>query len=456
MSTSSANGGPQVVIQSTSDETITLKVDGEVREIRNQLDELKALLQEKNQQNVQYADKIYNIGHIDQANFGFITGKKAFNETLTKQLVEALQPICRPAQIFLERVAATPQWETQVRISDKAKEIIAYSFAGMIGIQLSKLMAIGKEDFSETKQRKYIEKCLQIAKRSVDLVCFALISRMLDAPASTVFHLSDDLKTVLQRRFDEAFEPTLEEQFRLLQVLQAFFGDQANGLETPMPELNAIAQALQPGSDLHQTFQNLHALNGKLDKGQYDLLDCFEAETQLAAFFRYFHFLANYRMASIKQIGYRHIRNEDPRFLIRYAALGIDSKANIDAEKVNFSSDAVQTEAVLLYRGDNYRDNVNLFPFVMDYNALSFEQGSKICFYRSQAIADGSLEYLFLEDNSVISIEKKEEFPPADADFNEMLISNDNRKTLNLNSVVDQFRGARTRLLGGELNFDDI
>ncbi|MEQ1745728.1 MAG: hypothetical protein ABMA02_09900 [Saprospiraceae bacterium] len=456
MSTSPANSGPQVVIQSTSDETITLKVNGEVRQIRNQLDELKALLQEKNQQNVQYADKIYNIGHIDQANFGFITGKKAFNETLTKQLIEALQTSSRPAQIFLERVATTPQWETQVRISDKAKEIIAYSFAGVIGIQLSKLMAIGKEDFSETKQRKYIEKCLQIAKRSVDLICFALISRMLDAKAETVSRLSSDLKMVLQKRFDEAFEPTLEEQFRLLNVLHAFFGDQANGLEAPMPELNSLGQALQQGSDLHLTFQNLQALNGKLDKGQYDLLDCFEAETQLAAFFKYFHFLANYRMASIKHIGYQHTRKEDPRYLIRYAALGIDSKANIDAEKINYSVDTVQTEAVLLYRGDNYRDNVNLFPFVVDYNALSFEQGSKICFYRSQAIADGNLEYLFLEDNSILSIEKKKDFPPPDADFNDLLISADNRKALNLNSVVNQFRGARTYLLGGELNFDDL
>lgn len=90
---------------------------------------------------IQYADKIYNIEQIDEANFGSVTGKKAFNQYLTKALIEAILPTCTPARRFSEKVANIREWERQVRISNKAKEIIAYSFVGIIGIHLSKLVS---------------------------------------------------------------------------------------------------------------------------------------------------------------------------------------------------------------------------------------------------------------------------------------------------------------------------
>jgi hypothetical protein len=444
-----------IILKDITEGKLSLNVNGEVREIQNQLAELKSLLQNQKVQNVQYADKIYNIEHINEANFGFITGKKAFNETLTKQLIETIKADSIAAQRFLEKVAGIPNWENQLRISDKAKEIIAYSFVGVIGIQFSKLMAIGKEDFSEAKQRKYIEKCLHIVKRSLDLVAFTLISKCWDRQKQQAFQLSEAHKTVLANRFNNSFELSILEQFRLLQVLWEIFESNENTLILPMQELKNIATQLKEGSALQQICQRLQTLDDKLDKAQYDLLDCFEAESQLADFFNHFYFLVNYRMASIKQIGYRQSRNADPRYLHRYAALGIDSKANVDAEKINYTAETVHTDAVLLYRGDNYQENTNLFPFVIDFNALSFEHGSKICFYRAQDLNDGNLEYLFLEDNSIVYLERKGIIKP-DTDYNELMLSNDNQKTVNMDSVIDQFRAARTCLIGEEINFDDL
>jgi len=455
MNETQLHGNNNIVIQGVTDSVITLNVNGEVREIHNQLAELKGLLQNMKVQNVQYADKIYNIEHINEANFGFVTGKKAFNESLTKQLIEAISTYSLPARKFLEKVAAIPAWESQLRISEKAQEIIVYSFVGVIGIQFSKLMAIGLEDFSEAKQRKYIEKCLQISKRSLDLVCFALLSQLWDALKQQQFLIAETHKNLIVRRLDSAFEPSIDEQFRVLQALHELFSQKENALVFPMPELELMAGSFLEGSALHQTCQHLQNLNEKLDRTQYNLLDCFEAETQLAAFFQHFNFLVNYRMASIKHIGYRQLRNADPRFLHRYAALGIDSKANVDAEKINYTPDAAQTDAVLLYRGDHYHENISLFPFVIDYNALTFQHGSKICFYRAQDFTDGSLEYLFLENSSLIRIERKGILKP-DTDFNELMMNNDNCKILNLDCVVEQFREARRCLAGNEPNFDDI
>lgn len=450
------SGKQNIVIQSISDNTITLNVDGEVREIQNQLAELKALLQNRQAQTLQYADKIYNIAHIDEANFGFVTGKKAFNEYLTKALIEAVQADCTPVRNFLAKVSAYDAWESQMRFSDKAKEILAYSFVGVIGIQLSKLMAIGKEDFSEAKQRKYIEKCLHIAKRILDLINFALLSRLWDAQKEQPRKFSAAQSAALTHTFDNPFELTLDEQFHLLETLYGIFSSPENALQFPLPELAHFATAFQPESTLRQSCQALHTLNDKLDKAQYNLLDCFEAEKQLAGFLGCFPFLVSYRMASIKRIGYRQIRDEAPHFLHRYTAVGIDSKANRDAEKGNYTMEPADTDAVLLYKGDHYRDSVNLSPFVIDYNALCFEHGAKICFYRSADISDGSLEYRFLEDNSIVRMEMTGTLKP-DADYNELMMDNEKWKNLNLDNVVRDLRLARRTLLGDDaINFDDL
>jgi len=442
----------KIIIENIEGDQLRLKAGGEIREIKNQLAELKALLKEQSAQKVQYADKIYNIEHINEASFGFLTGKHSFNELLTKQLIEAIEPHSPDAKVFLSKASQFPEWEQEMRISNKAKEVIAYSFVGVIGIQLSKLFAIGKEALSEEKQQKYIEQCLHIAKRSMDLLCFTLLSALWDASKTQPTALSQEQQKAIQSRFDNAFEPTIEEQFGLLKMLAAIFA-QEKSPDYPLPYLDGLTVATQAENQLKQTCHQLQQLNEKLDKSQYDLLDCHEAERQLGQLLQTLHFLAGYRMASIKQIGYLHSRDADPYYLHRYTALGIDSKANVNAEKVNYTPQTVYTDAVLLYQGDHYQHSVNLYPFVIDYNALTFEQGAKICFYRSQSLSDGSLEYLFLEDNSVIQIEKQE--LPSD-DYNQLMMKWEQRKTLNLNGVVDKFKDARICLLPGIPNFDDF
>lgn len=449
------SGNNHVIIQGIGDNEITLNVNGEVRQIQNQLEELKGLLSNLKVQNVQYAEKIYNIEHIDEANFGLVTGKRPFNELLARKLIEAIAPYSQAAQRFLEKVTGIAYWETQARISDKAKEIISYSFVGVIGIQLSKLMAIGKEDLSEAKQRKYIEKSVQIAKRSLDLVCFAMLSRCWDALQQSARPVSEAYRKVLHLRLDHSFEPSILELFQLLQALDGIFQESGTSMEHPIEEIKGLGAQLQNGSELDKICQALQALNEKLDKSQFNLLDCHEAESQLAAFFCYFNFLVNYRMASIKRIGYRQVRNETPRYLHSYAALGIDSKANVDAEKLNYTDSTVHTDSVLLYRGDNYRVNVNLSPFVLDYNALALEHGSRICFFRSQSIDDDGLEFHFLDDNSLVRIAHKGIIKP-ETDLSELMMSTDNLKIINLDCIVEQFEDARRCLLDDGLNLDEI
>ena len=369
-----------------------------------------------------------------------------FNERLSKALIEQMRQ-CNPViQNFWERASSIPHWESQELISAKAKEIIAYSTVGVIGIQLSKLMAIGQEAYTEGKPKKYVQKCLDIANYSLDLLNFALISSLWDAQKQGKFPLDLACQLVLEKRLKTATDPSLPEQLQLLQTLVRAFTSTLPAEAWPIPELFDQLEKLPTGSPIEQSIQTLQALHEQEKNSPFTLADCSLAEEQLIVFFQHFAFLAAYQMASIKNIGYRQIRNDEPRYIHRYHALGLDSKANRDAEKINYTVDTAYSDAVLLYRGEDYRTGISLFPFVLDYHALTFEQGSKICFFQNKDIIGEELYYVFLEDNELQKIEHKG-LLRQDSNYNELLLQLENRKQLNLDSVVTQFQQAREALL---------
>lgn len=445
---------PEVVIKEVAGGGITLSVNGEMRQIKDQLSELKSLLGTLQVQNVQYADKIYNISHIDEANFGFMTGKKPFNEHLTRQLIEAIALPGSSAATLLQRVASIPDWEKQSRISDKAKEIISYSYVGIIGMQLSKLMAIGKEDFSETKQRKYLQKTFHIAKLSLDLLNFALIAQLWDSGKSTKELLPSDASALLGRRFNDAFAPTLDQQALLLKSLVKAFNEKLPADSMPFPELANWSE--EDWTELDAKLVQLSDLEAKLDKAQFDMLDCAEAEKALALLLGKCKFLTLFRMASIKQISFELMRNSDPRYLHRYTSLGIDSKANVDAERLNYTGSPVPSDSVLLYRGENYATSINLFPFVIDLNALNGEVGTQIAFFQAKDISTARcLEYLVVETGGKALIEWKGVLQEGQ-DLNELLMRDYDRHAFQLDKVIQQLESAQASLIPEEVFLDDL
>ena len=151
----------------------------------------------------------------------------------------------------------------------------------------------------------------------------------------------------------------------------------------------------------------MQSINKLLDAETYTSLDCYEAEKQITTLLSCLSFLAGYRMVSIKTINYEEMRNSQAYFLHKYTSLGISAKSEINSEHVNYTEEPINTDAVLLFNG-HYSKSINLFPFVIDFNALAFEEGGvKICFFTSRNLEDEILDYRFLDDNSEINIEFK-------------------------------------------------
>jgi hypothetical protein len=68
--------------------------------------------------------------------------------------------------------------ETNAHLIPTVKRIIICGYVGVLGIQLSKLMSIVEEDFSDSKMKRYFENCLLTAKRGLQLISYALISKL--------------------------------------------------------------------------------------------------------------------------------------------------------------------------------------------------------------------------------------------------------------------------------------
>ncbi|NVO20242.1 MAG: toll/interleukin-1 receptor domain-containing protein [Bacteroidetes bacterium] len=430
--------------------TIILKIDNKEFKISNSFAEFQSLLTDHHVELFSYNNVVYNIGELNDYTLGLLTGTISYNQFLTRSLIESTKNDCLASKRFGEKVENIKSWEEETRISDKAKEIIAYSFAGIIGKELGKLMAIGKEDYSVVKPQKYVEKCVSIVKRTLDLVNYALLSILWDSSQDKEIIFSEHERKVLTQKFDSPFEPDMLEQIELLYMLTDIFENPKNNLLLPIPELERIYKAEEDKASLKNVCQKIHNFQNK----KYNVIDCWKAEEIVADFFKYFSFLTSYQMASIKKIGYRQIKNYKPGFVHRYIALGIDNKANVDAEKVDYEENATYSDSVLLFKGDDFRKSINLFPFILDYNAITLEQGSKICFYRSLPVERDTLEYLFIDDNNIIQFEKKG-FPDDNRNINELLLNEENLRILNIQCCVDRFFEARRSILK-EIDFNDL
>ena len=444
-------GNNNIIIQGITDSSITLEVNGATQEIQNEMAALNALLEEMNAQQVQMADKIYDLAELGQADIGV---KKTFNVLITKKLMLALaENGLVPAQKFLDKTKSINGWENDSRFSDVAKNLITFAFVGVIGTQLRKIMAIGKEALSEEKQQTYIQGCYIASQKAIQLLNFTLISAFWDAQKGGNYELNEEETKELRLFFDDSIERSLADYATLLETLMKVF--EKHGLSLPLKGLKELKL-----ERFKKTCNRIKKLHDLLEKSQHSLMTCFEIEGQLTQFLSHLILFMNYEMLSIKSVIYDEKRTSTPQYIHSYIELGIDQKFNENTEKLNILKTPVVTDAVLIYdKRSNYDVYVNLSPFVIDYNTQMFEKGAKICFFSSKHISDASLNYRFLEDNSIENV-----------NFSNML--NDNTKLENLmkekkdyiklkfDLIFQQFEEAKKEVLknstAGEAGAEDV
>ena len=378
-----------------------------------------------------YNGNTYYVDELNQETFDYLAGKIEYNQFFTKRIIEAIKEDCIEQNIY--KYTNQLDWHTKSQYRSLGMNTIADNFIGIIGEQLDKLWAIGKESGAE---EKYIRKCRYIVKRTLDLTIFAFLAQLWD----DVHNQKRTIKTKITGGLFMNLE--MSERFDLLCCLIDIYKEKKTDTELFIDDILKIADQFNKGSELYITCTKLDELGNNPT-----ILDCYFAEKYLTVFFENFRFLVKYKLTSMKKIEYFNIKNIDEGYLHHYVNL---SKGESQIGKRNFDNcpdtiKSLSTNAVLLYKGDDYKKNINLFPFVIDYNALILEQLSQIAFFKEEGNTSNKLEYSYL------NIDKNEELKyigivQQKGDKNVVFLTDDDMKVYNVDCVFDTFREIQNKL----------
>lgn len=374
-------GHQNVVIQNVTGSKITVSVNGDLREIQNEFAELKALLATLQVQKVQYADKIYNIAHIDEANFGAVTRRIVFNGILVKRLIGVLAHKDEVRDFLMDLPPeAKENWEETPEFLKKAQSLVGQNFVWVLAWELRRLFAIGgeKRKRQEDKVDEYIQHCLSTAKMALQLATFILIAELWDRKKK-----GEPLRlhTAHIEPFFGTRALTLGEYYQLLSHLVQMFAD--NDLPLPV-DLSAVATTDNP---IRHAVGKLSDL--RTPGSQYGLGHCHTAESCLADLLMAMPFFNQHHLVTIRRVEYEAARGISPRYVKDFTIL--EKKDAREWQRI-LKFDATPTPSyALLMRSPG--SAFNLFPFLLDYHALvnhdvfniqlyEYREGQRgLCFY---------------------------------------------------------------------------
>lgn len=371
----------------------------------------------------QQADKIINVGYVtggihSTTNYNTIERKeiKPANKYLCRNLIEAIQEYSPKVKNFLEMTiddSERANWESQDSYLNKAKDLLISSYASVLGDFLRKLMG-------SDKQSDYFGLSQAITKRTLQLLCFSFVSSLWDQPKEKIQQITPEQLKQLKKLFYTGVEPNISYYADLFRTLVTIFGQLQ--LEYPFEEIKTMEDDLKGENAFLGICKSIDAFRVKFGENE-TMPSIDEIEKALTSFLVTLNFLAAYKMVSVKDIGYEAVRKNAIQFVHTYSLLGVNKTMEGDGQKYSYQDTGKNTDAVLLIR-DKYPEGLNLFPFIIDINALRDQRLVKICFYAWNDENDKTLVYYDLNkipfednDDSDVIIEKNKELEDIENDL---------------------------------------
>jgi hypothetical protein len=371
------DGHQNIVIQNVTNSQITVSVGGELKEIKNQLDELKKFIVGLATPitNLQVADNQYQIDGINEANFGYIMGQAGGEAKLPNALQGDLADRDRWVESLRQELLGL-----NIAVGNKRKEVIQH-YGWMIEASLQKMLTeVGK---ANTLRR--LSFMVEAYQSSLRYLCYIQLAQLAKGHALSP-HPS--LTTHLQMRerdyltFDYANLLIVSTDL-LTKTKQVPF----------VPEINVLVKELaSPTTDLYQTSLFLATHRTRLLKesiAEDDQLPEFLDEylTALVYWLRQLAFLAKYRLWSIKEINLNYRAGLAKKFVHTYGELhGIyDERHSLyreieteeeDYKQLILSDNYTFNHSVLLVPPEGITDAtapsaLSLSPFLIDQSVFS-------------------------------------------------------------------------------------
>jgi hypothetical protein len=439
------SGNQNIVIQGVSESTITVNVNGEVQYIRNQLEELKTLMQNAHISFFRSGDKLYHIADLDEDNFPIATSKRLFNSTLVKGLLELIQD--KPnIQEWLSGLPAETRgnWDIEPTHLGQAQSYLLENYIWVLAWELRRLFAVGSEAKTpELKIEEYMQICFSCYRNAMQVANYLLISTLWDLKKK-----QQELQTNIPeiQGFFGVAKLTSTQLRRLFSALIQLF--HRNNIQLPLLELEVGKEAfIDPASAFNKAGEKLEHLMA-MQGVPYRLGHCHTAEYNLVQVLKPFSFFTSHKLVTIKRVEYEALRHSTPRYIKDFNVL---EKKEVSKNLQGFlKKDNNPTYSYALFFQSNQLA-INLFPFVLDYNALINEPDFEIYLYQNR-IGNTGLSYYTINQ----AAEKMLSFTNLSPTFIEVKSGEQKReieKNIRVDLAIRQFEDAMNTLLGTDISF---
>lgn len=282
------------------------------------------------------------------------------------------------------------------------RQQIIDSFPAPVGEQLRKLFASNTIDVQRLRQ-------LVLTYETVaELFCFTVLSQLWNArhEVPTLALSAADAAAL-----DGFLGLTKEDQptydyVSLIGVVARIFRENAIA-----PFIDEFAGLLdvRSGEDFDAAHRFMEEMRAELARGRVAAEEivsfCVQAEAHLGTIVSDLAFLVRYRLTTIKKIDIIKSRHKPPEYRFNQVVLDRVTAGIADSEEVYAAF--TDSESVILVKGDDMTTYLSLSPFVIDENAFTGDQNSKLFFYSHRDGTGYAFRFVENEDDGVVITDDK-------------------------------------------------
>lgn len=320
----------------------------------------------------------------------------AVNDELIQTLFNAVAQYSLEVGALME---AAKQRKPDLRM---VRQAIIDSFPAPVGEQLRKLFAGNAIDVQRLRQ------LVVTYETVVELFCFTVLSQLWDARhKNPALKLNEDHLVTFNSFFAlSAGSQSTFNYIKLIAAVAEIFRE--NAIAPFMEELAGLGEALQQ-EEFDRAYRFMEEMRVELLRGEVAAEEiesfCTQAEKHLGTIMTVFAFLVKYKLTTIKRIDILKARHKVPAYRHNQVILDRVTAGIMDGEEV-YPSFTDSESVILLKTVEDVKDYLSLSPFVIDENAFTGDQNSKLFFYSHHDAADDSYHFRFVdnaEDELVVS-----------------------------------------------------
>ena len=299
------------------------------------------------------------------------------NQKLVMAIANAIAPHSRSIQLILDE-AKSKNREPKMR---DLRVAVIDSFPTPIGMHLRKLLIV--EEIGTDR----LQKIVNLYQVSAQFLAYVLLAQVWDEKFSNPNYSILPITQAALKAF-LSLSTADSSTYNFVNLIEAL-GDTLAESKTPLfvEEFNTLRKQYQEEPALKTAVLFLEEMKRELMGAvAADEIEsfCVQGEDKLCEIFKHIGFAAKYTLATIKTIELIKPRHSTPRFKHNLVVLNQLTAAIGVLDDVLETTEYTDNNSVILMRDEEtVSPSLNLSPFILDENALSGQQNSKLFFFTS-------------------------------------------------------------------------